>query len=1272
VANTQVLCPDREILFAFSVGNLPDDEQERIAEHLSGCETCVATLSEFEGCADSLVMELRQSLPPDVSQWGSRIAYCGFQDQKRSGPEPANKDSALRTPHSALKGLDLRDYELLDTLGRGGMGEVYRSRDPGLGRDLALKVLRPERQGDRRAEQRFEQEARITGSLQHPGIVPVYNLGRLPDGRLYFTMKVVRGETFAEVLHRRGPRTPERRAADLAVFEKVCQTLAYAHSKRVIHRDLKPNNIMVGTFGEVQVMDWGLAKVLPAEDRGSRVEERGVTHEDREANQSILDPRSSILDPLVATEVLQSHAGAVLGTYSYMSPEQACGVVELLDERCDVFGLGALLCEVLTGQPPYTGPSGPVVYDRARRAELGPALEELGRCGADRELVELAKKCLAVDPSSRPRDAGEVAGSIGAYLAGVQERLREAERQRAAAEVRATEEHKRRRLSVALAGALFLFVLAGVGAAWVVQRQRDAAHARQRETEQKTVQALDRARNFLADGWPVNDLDKLTQARRDAQRAVEIAQSETTSDTLQKDAAACLHEAETRLARAEKNRALLDALLDVLTTPETATYVSDATGRISQLETRGVDYQYAAAFRQWGLDIDQTPVEQCVASLGDEPEPVVQAILAGLSGWMLERRQRQGSEQGWRHLFDVAEGLDPNGLRRQLRLVIAGEVPSHEEIVSGLTGLLLPWTGLYQLDRGPHWRRLLELRTRVDPATEPVVSVVVLAQACTAAGDWPGAEGVLRRGVASRPNEVVLHDALARLLLRQGRVVQAIGNAQAARALRPHLGGTLGMALCQAGRVDDGEAVLREWIRRQPNNPERYFYLGTALAEQMRLNRAEEAFRQAIALKPDYADAQNNLGVVLHWQNKLEAAAAACRKAIEINPDLAEAYCNLGSILRDQGKLPEAVAFSQKGVALRPTSAHGYNMLGNVLLGQKKWEAALANYRQAIALRPNYAEAYNNVGVVLGELKRPAEAEAACREAIKINPKLAQAYCNLGIALRELNKPEEAVAAYRQAIALKRDCAEAYQNLGVVLGEQRQFKEAEAVCRYAIALKPDYPEAHLSLGNLLVVQNRIEEAAVHYRQAVYRFPQHIVIRQQLCRVEYYLSLEHRLLACLAGKHQPHSPQESLALGFWAGHREQYRAAVRFYLDAFRADPNLAGNLVAGHRYFAACYALAAAGTSKDLDPPDNQERADLRKQALEWLRRDLEEYRGLVERSKEARPIIQQRLGRWLHENDLAAAHDPAFVITWPAAEQDAWRQFWAEVEQLYKHLGKG
>src|SRR5262249_9144964 len=152
-------------------------------------------------------------------------------------------------------------YELREEIGRGGMGAVFRAHDPNLNRSLAVKVLLEKHRGLLEWEGRFLEEAQITGQLQHPGVPPVYEVGSLEDGRPFFAMKLVKGQTLDALL-----RPSQDRAADrphlLTVFGQVCQALAYAHSRGVLHRDLKPANIMVGAFGEVQVMDWGLAKVL--------------------------------------------------------------------------------------------------------------------------------------------------------------------------------------------------------------------------------------------------------------------------------------------------------------------------------------------------------------------------------------------------------------------------------------------------------------------------------------------------------------------------------------------------------------------------------------------------------------------------------------------------------------------------------------------------------------------------------------------------------------------------------------------------------------------------------------------------------------------------------------------------------------------------------------------------------------------------------------------------------------------------------------------------
>jgi WD40 repeat protein len=400
--------------------------------------------------------------------------------------------------------LDLRSHELFDRLGRGGMGEVFRGKDPVLGRDLAVKVLRPELRGDPDTEGRFEREARVTGALQHPNIVPVHNLGRLPDGRLYFTMKLVRGRTLAEMLAD-GPardRLPEL----LAVFEKVCQAVAYAHSKGVIHRDLKPHNVMVGAFGEVQVMDWGLAKVLRRSEEtapgGAESGEGGDTVRRLGAAGSTADDRRT----------------GTVGTPAYMPPEQARGESDEVDERADVFGLGAILCELLTGRPPYTGENVEDTLDKARRNDTADAFGRLDRCGSDAELVGLCRECLGAKEGARPRDGRAVAERVQAYQAGVQERLRNAELQRTAAEARADEarakvvaERRARRLAVglAVAGAVFVVVLGAAAVALAIgaARQKELAdladgaradaqeEARQKgEERDRTKAALEKSR----------------------------------------------------------------------------------------------------------------------------------------------------------------------------------------------------------------------------------------------------------------------------------------------------------------------------------------------------------------------------------------------------------------------------------------------------------------------------------------------------------------------------------------------------------------------------------------------------------------------------------------------------------------------------------------------------------------------------------------------------------------------------------------------------------
>jgi serine/threonine protein kinase len=385
-------------------------------------------------------------------------------------------DVATVTPESPAADLpQVPWYELSDEIGRGGMGVVYRARDLALDRDVAVKLLQDRYPADSPVARRFTDEAKITAQLQHPGVPAVYRVGVLPDGRPFLAMKLIKGRTLAALLGER-PDPAADRGRFVAVFEHVCQAVAYAHSLRVVHRDLKPSNVMVGKFGEVQVMDWGLAKVLP--ECGVPAGE-GVVRERRSADDGtvIRTRRAGVADTPdgIGSPAPETRTGSVLGTPAYMAPEQAGGEVDRLDSRCDVFGLGAVLCEILTGKPPYTGRDEDQTYRKAMAANQADAHARLNACGAEPELVALCRWCLTPEPDDRPRDAGEVAAAVAALRAAAEDRARWAELDR----VRAAEQGKRRRVLLAAGGAVAVVLLAGMGISlwqtrWALQAEAAA------------------------------------------------------------------------------------------------------------------------------------------------------------------------------------------------------------------------------------------------------------------------------------------------------------------------------------------------------------------------------------------------------------------------------------------------------------------------------------------------------------------------------------------------------------------------------------------------------------------------------------------------------------------------------------------------------------------------------------------------------------------------------------------------------------------------------
>jgi serine/threonine protein kinase/Flp pilus assembly protein TadD len=819
-------------------------------------------------------------------------------------------------------------YEVEGVLGCGGMGVVYRATGSTLGREVAVKVLSDRFALDSCATRRFIDEARITAQLQHPGIPPVHDLGTLPDGRPFLAMKLIKGQTLDALLASR-PEPSAERGRFVAVFEQLCQAVAYAHAHGVIHRDLKPANVMVGAFGEVQVMDWGLAKVL-----GAWLGER--TDPEQKAATAVRIPRESD-DPLTL-------AGSVLGTPAFMAPEQAAGAVATIDRRSDVFGLGAVLAVVLTGRPPFVADTQESTRLKAAQGDVGECFARLGASGADPDLVALCQRCLAPRPEDRPADAGEVAKAVAALRAAAEERARRAELERVEALARAAEQRRRRRLLLAASGIIALVLLAGLSVSlWQTRRARQAL-ADEQKARQQAFAALESITSDLVERKFAQGA-MLTEEDRAFLRGI-IAQ-------LEAFAAIKGDDIDSRVVRAAGRLR-----------------VGTMRYRLGELKEAERDYDQAVSLhKQLAADFPNQPeVRQRLASshnnrglllrdTGRLPEAekdldqalsLQKQLAADFPSRPEFRRELAGSHSN-RGVLLRGTGRLPQaekdyGQAVSLQKQLAADFPSRPEFRQDLAsshnnrGVLLSNTG-----------RLKEAERDFDQA------VSIRKQL---AADFPSRPEFRRELATSHSNRG--------LLLRQtGRLPQAEKDYGQAVSLQKQLSADFpsrpeyrqelaithsnrGVLLRDTGRLPEAErdfdqalSFLKQLAADFPSRPEFRHRLasshnnrGVLLRDTGRLPEAEQDYGQAVCFlkqlaadfpsRPEFrqelATSHNNRGVLLHEMGRLPQAekdygqALSLQKQLaadfpsrpEFRQELAGSHSNRGVLLRETGRLPQA------------------------------------------------------------------------------------------------------------------------------------------------------------------------------------------------------------------------------------------------------------------------------------------------------------------------------------------------------------------------------
>jgi tetratricopeptide (TPR) repeat protein len=1170
-------------------------------------------------------------------------------------PTPVNLPGTVEMPQPN----DLPDrYQLVGEIARGGMGAVFKGRDADLGRDIAVKVMLEHHRGRPDMLQRFVEEAQIGGQLQHPGVVPVYELSQTCDRRLYFTMKLVKGKTLAALLDER--TAPDDLPRFLGIFEQVCQTVAYAHARGVIHRDLKPSNIMVGNYGEVQVMDWGLAKVLAQPDEPGRRRER--PEEATVIRTARSDPPKTI-GPGQAGSNSPTLEGSVLGTPAYMAPEQARGEIDQLDERCDVFSLGAILCQVLTGRPAYTGSDVSALCAQARRAELDGAWRRLDGCEADAALVALARCCLQPRKEDRPREAGRVALAVTGYFESVQARLKQAELERAAAEARVEEEQKRRqveqakvrverqrrRLAVALAAVLVVLV-AGAGlAGWWYQQEQLAQAERQR------------------------DLDAAEAVRQRAE-AARKAEEATRKEYLRKEVGDALDQGEREL------RLLQQGLQTLVPAPDQPLTVSMLLSDVKQWEGR---VQTARAFwqraqavarsspglmppeqqarlEQLGKDVAGAEADQTLARLLDTVRLDAATVTDGnvinmtLAGPKYEKIFRETLNLDFRQgqVDALARQVKASALRYVLAAALDfwADVTPEADLALRLLGVARqadpePWRD--QVRDVKVWQdlpRLEQLAADVEAKQQTPQILLLLAQRLRGSGSQDAAADLMRKALLHHPTDFWLNVYLTFIIDDAG---EKIGCYRAALAVRP-----------------DSAPV--------------HGNLGAILQGRKDLKGAMGCYQKALELAPNHAQTHNNLGTVLKELGDLDGAVACYHKALALNPAFSGAHINLGNALFLKKDIEGAIACYQKALEYDASSASAHYSIGRALFATKDHVGAIPWLQKALDIDPNHAPAHYNLGAALALTKDLPRALACFKKALEIDPKHVLAHFGMGNALRESKDLDAAIPYFKKALDLDPKYVPAHVNLGSALTAKGDFKGAIACYQKAVALDPNLAAVHCNLGKLLIGDDQLPAALEHLKighklgsqQPDWTLPS----GQWVQKCEVLLALDQKWAAIQQGKAQPSGPSERLALAeLCKGCKKLYVASARLYGEAFDAAPKLAADLSKGRRYHAACAAaLAAAGQGKDAADLDAPAKSKLRLQALTWLKADLELWRQQAAGGKPAavQAVINSLL-YWQIDPELASVRGDKALSLLPAAEREPWQSFWAEVNMALERAKK-
>jgi tetratricopeptide (TPR) repeat protein/tRNA A-37 threonylcarbamoyl transferase component Bud32 len=972
-------------------------------------------------------------------------------------------DAPPADPREEIEQIDAGRYKPVAFHAAGGLGVVAVAEDRELNRTVALKVMQRLAALDPAARRRFQYEAEVTGKLEHPGVAPVYGAGEDPAGRPYYAMRFIRGNTLADAVRDYHAATDDPTARRLEFtrllrcFASVCQTVAYAHARGVLHRDIKPGNIMLGGYGETLLVDWGLAKEMQGSESGLRSTASGasaVSH--------------SIIETLQAVE--QTRTGVAKGTPAYMAPEQARGDWDHVGPAADVYALGATLYAVLTGRSPYTGETAEAVM-RAVKAGPPPAVGQVN-AAAPKPLAAVCEKAMARTPADRYPSAEAVAADVERWLAD-----EPVTAYRDPFPTRARRWVKRNRTPAAAAASALVVGTVALAVLGVWLNQLNDQLRQKNEDLTGALRDVDTARADAVRGW-----DEAEKREAKANKAYS-----RTADVLDAMVSGVTGESlETQVVITPEQRKFLKEVLSyykefaaaVGNEQKARDRAAKAAHRVGMIEYRlGRNAEASAAFEQ------SLREHTALAAAYPDPEyPHNLAVAHNNLGLIYKDQGRwKLAEEHYRKGLAVCERMVTAHPSAKLPRDMAATLHNNLGSWKAAIGDRLAAEREYGVTLG------LVQKLNADFPSREIRAALVdahmnLGLVQTDLGKHAEAEGHLREArtlvealTAEHPDIAHHRVQLASVKMNSARLMRSLGKESAAEKLHR-----------------EALSIRERLVADYPSVPEyradlatQHISLGQLLAVRGR-PEAQEYLKTAVTgfsrLAADYPD-------VLEYRTRL-----------------AMAHGNSAACASDLGKPAEARQGYEKCLELRDALSKEYPDIPTC-----EADAATANN--------DYASFLKKTGLLRAAETQFRTAIDRLNKLVKDHPEnptfrsqLAQSRSNLGITLNDLTKVEEGEEELRAAMVMKEELVSEYPyipeyrlhlsdtcvNLGYILDRTKRFPEAEKVYRRGLKLTDDlvteYPEVsaylltsakhHNGLGLSLMGQQKADPAEKEYRSAI--------------------------------------------------------------------------------------------------------------------------------------------------------------------------------------------